>query len=247
MAAPAKLVDGVHRLGTSLVNWYVVEDEGRLTVVDAGLPAYRPQLDEALSALGLGLGDLEAVILTHAHGDHMGVAEALRTEAGVPVHVHEADENLARTGKQPKRERSLLPYLRHPHALKLMGHLVRAGVMKTPQLGEVSTFADGAVLDVPGRPRAIHAPGHTAGCVVFHFERHGALLAGDVLCELNPLTGRRGPQVPPGAFNDSSAQALESLGRIESIDAPLVAFGHGEPWREGVAAAVARAHAAGPS
>ena len=54
----------------------------------------------------------------------------------------------------------------------------------------MTTFGAGDRLDVPGRPRVIHAPGHTEGCVALHFEGHQALLAGDVLCSRNPLTGR---------------------------------------------------------
>lgn len=97
---------------------------------------------------------------------------------------------------------------------------------------------------MPGRPRAIHTPGHTRGHVVFHFPDRGVLFLGDLLCTLNPLTGRRGPQLMPRPFNLSSAQMLDSLGRVESVDAVLH-FGHGEPWREGAATAVERARATG--
>jgi hypothetical protein len=45
-------------------------------------------------------------------------------------------------------------------------------------------------------------------------------------------------------FSVSSAKALDSLPRIQDVDADVVAFGHGEPWREGVSAAVERARAA---
>jgi glyoxylase-like metal-dependent hydrolase (beta-lactamase superfamily II) len=236
----------VHRLGSKLVNWYVVEDEDRLTVFDAGLPAQRPMLDELLSELGRSLSDVAAVVLTHAHGDHIGIAEALRTEAQIPVLVHEADEELARTGKQPKRERSMLPYLRYPMAWRLMWEFGRLGGLRPPRIGHVATFEDGEVLDVPGRPHAIHTPGHTLGHCVFHLPDHDALFAGDALCSLNPLTGRRGPQLMPGPFNASSAQALDSVARFEHLDGVLL-FGHGEPWREGVASAVARARGQGPT
>jgi glyoxylase-like metal-dependent hydrolase (beta-lactamase superfamily II) len=237
---------GVHRLGTTLVNWYLVEDEGRLTIVDAGLASYRPQLDTALAALRRSREDVSALILTHAHLDHVGFAEKLRSEHGVPVHVHEADEQLALTAKRPKTERSFLPYLRHGAARQLMGHFARAGLKQQP-IGEVSTFSDGDVLDVPGNPRAILAPGHTNGVCAFHFERHGTLILGDVLVAWNPLTGRPGPQIPPSPFNVSSQQALDSLSRVEGIEAEVLLFGHGEPWTDGAAAAVAQAREAGPS
>ena len=111
----------------------------------------------------------------------------------------------------------------------------------------MSTFAEGDELDVPGRPRIVHAPGHSNGHVVFHFPDRGALLAGDVIVTYNPLTGRSGPQIMPGAFNVSSGQALASLERIETLEAGVVVVGHGDPWTGGVAEAVARAREAGPS
>src|ERR1051325_8877874 len=110
---PVLVADGVVRLGTDLVNWYLLEEDGKVTVVDAGAPAYRPQLDRGLQLLGRGPADVAAVILTHAHADHIGSAEPLRTELGIPVHVHSDDESLATTGKQfGKREAPLAPYLR---------------------------------------------------------------------------------------------------------------------------------------
>jgi glyoxylase-like metal-dependent hydrolase (beta-lactamase superfamily II) len=243
---PTLVADGVVRLGTDLVNWYLLEDDGRVTVVDAGAPAYRPQLDRGLQLLGRGPDDVAAVILTHAHADHIGIAEPVRTELGVLVHVHSDDESLAATGKQlGKREASFAPYLRHGHAWKLIGHLATSGVPK--KIGAVTTFADGDTLDVPGRPRVLHTPGHTSGHVCFWLDSRSVLVAGDLLCTLNPLTGARGPQLLPRAFNLSSATMLDSLSKIESLDAGVVVFGHGEPWTGGTAEAVRLARATGPT
>jgi glyoxylase-like metal-dependent hydrolase (beta-lactamase superfamily II) len=109
----------------------------------------------------------------------------------------------------------------------------------------VRTFGADERLDVPGRPRVIHAPGHTDGCVALHFEGHSALLVGDVLCSRNPLTGREGVQLMPAAFATSSAQALASVDRLEGAEAAVIGFGHGDPWRGGVSAAVASARSIG--
>jgi glyoxylase-like metal-dependent hydrolase (beta-lactamase superfamily II) len=245
MAASTQVGEGIHRLGSHLVNYYLLEDGDALTLVDAGLPGLRPSLDETLAALGRSLGDIQAVVLTHAHGDHIGVAEAVRTEAGVPVHVHRHDEQLALTGKQPKRERGFVPYLRHGASRGLLLHFMRNG--RPPKLGAVTTFGDGEVLDVPGRPVAIPTPGHTEGHVSFHLPERGVLFAGDALNSRNPMTGRMGPQIMPGCVNLSSAQALESLSHIENLDAGTVLFGHGDPWHDGVAAAVESARRLGPS
>jgi glyoxylase-like metal-dependent hydrolase (beta-lactamase superfamily II) len=234
---------GVQRLGSSRVNFYVVEEDGRFTLVDAGLPGFYDQIGEAVG----DLGRIEAIVLTHAHGDHVGCAERLRTEANVPVYVHAADEDLARTAKQPKRDGSILPHLRRPTAYRMIGHMLANGAAKPQKIGEVITFTDGEVLDVPGHPQVIATPGHTNGHVALHFKGHDALFAGDEIVTWHPLIGRRGPQIQPSAFNVSSEQALASLDRLEGVEAGVLLPGHGEPWTEGPRAAVEQARATGTS
>jgi glyoxylase-like metal-dependent hydrolase (beta-lactamase superfamily II) len=239
-----RIAEGLHRLGSDLINFYLVEDATGVTVVDAGVPAFYDKLAGCLGAFGHTWDDVKALVLTHAHFDHVGFAERVRREHGVPVHVHAADESLARTQKAP-RDGSLLPYLRYAAAWKLIGVVARAGLPKRVLIEEVTTFAAGDRLDVPGRPLVIHAPGHTAGCVALHFEGHQALLVGDVLCARNPLTGRKGVQVMPAAFATSASQALGSVDRLEGVEAAVIGFGHGDPWRGGVGAALAEARATG--
>ena len=114
-------------------------------------------------------------------------------------------------------------------------------------IAEVSAFADGEQIDVPGRPRAVHAPGHTPGCAALLFEGRRALLTGDVLATENALTGRIGPQIMPSGLNEDTGQALASLDALLGIDADLLLPGHGDPWTQGVAEAVRQAKAAGRS
>jgi glyoxylase-like metal-dependent hydrolase (beta-lactamase superfamily II) len=97
------------------------------------------------------------------------------------------------------------------------------------------------VLDVPGRPRVIHTPGHNPGHCALLFEGHGALFAGDALITHPLVTGGSGAALMPRYMNVSTAQALASLAAIEDVDVPLMLVGHGEPWRDGPAAAVASA------
>lgn len=244
---PTQVADGVVRLGTNLVNWYLVEDAGRVTIVDCGAPAYYGQLDRGLALLDRNRGHIDAIVLTHGHSDHIGFAEQARSELGVPVYVHEGDKELTTTGKPAgKNEKPMASYLRYPHAYKLMAHLMSAGGVPKP-VQEVTTFQDGDDLDVPGTPRVVHTVGHTAGHVVFLLESRGVLLVGDLLCTLNPLTGGRGPQLMPQAFNVSSASMLDSLSKIQELDAPTLAFGHGDPWTQGVASAVRLAREVGPT
>ena len=166
----------------------------------------------------------------------------------MPVYVHAEDESLAATGKQAgKREASFLPYLRYRHAWRLISHLAAAGAMKPKPIRELASYADSETLGVPGRPRVIYTSGHTSGHCSLYFETAGALVAGDALHAPSADTGARGPQLMPRAFNVSSATCLDSLTKLQDLDAEVLAVGHGEPWREGVAAAVERARATGPT
>ena len=244
---PVQVADGVHRLGTSLVNWYVVDDGGRLTVLDCGLPGYWDQLEPGLAALGRSTSDIAAVVLTHGDGDHVGFAERLRTTAGVPVFIHRDDEPLATTTAHKKTEKGIVGYLRKGAAWSLLTHFARQGGLKPPPIGEVTTFEADQVLDVPGSPRAIHTPGHTDGHCVLHFPQSDAVFVGDALCTRNPLTGRMGPQLLPAGLNVSTDTALSSLAAIEATGARNVLPGHGDPWTGGAAEAVTAARAAGPS
>jgi glyoxylase-like metal-dependent hydrolase (beta-lactamase superfamily II) len=239
---PRLVSEGVVQLGTDLVNWFLVETGAGVVVVDTGLPGYRPQLEAGLAALGRSRDDVRAVLLTHAHSDHTGGAEAIRAELGATVHVHEADAEAARTAADiGKTGGSQLPYLRHPHAWRLLAHFKAAG---TPApIGSVTTFAGGDTL--PGGFRAVQTDGHTPGHCVLLLEDRGVLFAGDHLCTRNPLTGRRGPEILPRPLNTSSEAMLRSLDRIEALDAQTVLFGHGEPWTGGAAAAARHARDAG--
>jgi glyoxylase-like metal-dependent hydrolase (beta-lactamase superfamily II) len=242
---PQEIVPGVHALGTEMVNWYLVDDGGRLCAVDAGLPGLRDTLGSDLEAIGHRLDDLEAVVLTHSDADHTGLANAFR-DAGARVLIHPGDEDTLRRPRPKGGDASPLHMLAvawRPGTIRLMRHFSKYGAgLKAAPVEPTGTFAGGDVLDVPGSPRVVSAPGHTPGHCAFHFERHGALFVGDALCTWHPIKGTTGPQLM--AFNVSNAEALESLAALAPIEAEATLPGHGDPWREGPAAAVALARAA---
>jgi len=230
----------IHRAGNALVNWYLLEEGGRVTIVDAGLPGYRPDVEPELERIGRRRADVEAIVLTHAHIDHIGFAAKLQEDWGIPVLVHEAEVAQATTGKAPKTEGGLpLALVRHATARKVIAHIVRHGGARPPRVAQATPFRDGETLDVPGRPVAIHTPGHSPGHCVLHVPAEGALFTGDAMSHWNTLTGAPGPVLPPSPFNASTAEAARSLARVEALDAQTLYFGHGDPWTGGAAAAVA--------
>jgi len=230
-----KIAPGIHRIGDrSMVNSYLLEEAGEVTIVDAGLSGYYRDIPRELAAMGRTLADVRALVLTHGHSDHIGFAERLRRQQRVPVSVHEADAALAR-GEVPNPAKGLGPTRLGP----LLGFLwfsMLHGGLRTPKLQQVATFGDGATLDVPGSPRVILTPGHTPGSAVLHVPSRNALFVGDALATYAVTTGARGPQVAP--FTADAAQAVASLDRLEAVSAELVLPGHGDPWTGGVQAAV---------
>ena len=242
-----RVSEGIHRLTRGVTNFYLIEESGKYTLVDAGTPGDWAFFAQSLATLGGKLDDLDAVLLTHAHPDHTGFAERARAEAGATVWIHRADEQAARTGKTGKRDGKVTSYLLRAEFYRTLISLMRRGGGRMIPIAEVSSFADGEQIDVPGRPRAVHAPGHTPGSAAILFEGRRALLTGDVMATRNPLTGRRGPQICPSGLNEDTAQALASLDALAGIDADLLLPGHGDPWIAGVAEAIQRAKKAGPS
>jgi glyoxylase-like metal-dependent hydrolase (beta-lactamase superfamily II) len=121
---------GVHRLGGKWLNWYVVEDDGGLTVVDSGLPDYWDQLEDALRGLGRRLDDVAAVVLTHNHDDHTGLAGRLHKAAGARVLVHEADAAVVRGDVKGKPIPGFLASATHRTFLAYIAHVVRNGGAK---------------------------------------------------------------------------------------------------------------------
>lgn len=240
-----RVADGIHRLTRGVTNFYLIEEGDKLVLIDAGTPKDWDVFVHAVADLGRQLDDLEAVLLTHAHADHTGFAEHARTETDATVWIHRDDEHSLRTGDVDKPDGHMRSYLFKPQMYRTMWSLGRRGAAKIAPVYEVSSFSDGEILDLPGKPRVIHAPGHTKGSCALLAETSSTLFAGDVLTTWNPLTGAGGPQIMPSGMNQDSEQAMRSLDVFDGVSANTMLPGHGEPWTGDVKEAVRMARSVG--
>ncbi len=226
------------------VNCYLLEDEP-LTLIDTG-PNSGKALDELQSQLaerGHSIEDLELLVITHQHIDHLGLAEIVAERSGAEVAaLGIAAERLANFSEDAEREdafavdlmlRSGIPE-EVARALQSVSRSFRGWGSKV----EVTKpLEDGQV--VPFRDRilqAFHRPGHSPSDTVFWDEERRILIAADHLIahiSSNPLIS------PPLDGSNERPQALvtyiESMRKTREMPAEIVLSGHGEPITDHVA------------
>jgi glyoxylase-like metal-dependent hydrolase (beta-lactamase superfamily II) len=187
------------------INAYLVGD----VLIDARTRWARKRLLKELRGRTLSL-----VALTHCHPDHQGAAKAVCQAFGVPLACHEADVP-AMEGRAPMGPRNLLTRL---------ATFLWAG----PPCKVDRVLKDG---DEIAGFRVVHTPGHTPGHVAFFRESDRVLIAGDVLANMNYLTGRPGLREPPAFFSADPERNRQSIRDLWQLRPSVVCFGHGPPLR----------------
>lgn len=233
----AEVAPGIYRLGTRWVHYYLIVDGSDAVLVDAGYPGYLPQLEAAMSELGMSLASIQGVLVTHHHVDHAGTAGALHARTGVPIYVGEDDAPLV-CGARPSHPPSgFYRQAWRPSMIRYLAHTVQVGGARyRPAAAGVRTVGTDQPLDLPGGPLVVPTPGHTAGHYSVLFAGAGVLCAGDALVNFDYASGRRG--VGLHRFNEDRPCARASLARLADVEAETVLFGHGDPWSGAPARAV---------
>ncbi|MFF8946152.1 MBL fold metallo-hydrolase [Streptomyces sp. NPDC014864] len=236
------VADGTYLVHGSNTNWVILTDGDAATLIDTGYPGDRRQLLDSLTAVGSSPDAVQAVLITHAHNDHLGSAEYLRGTHGTPVHLHEAEVPHARREflHQVSVGRVLSNGWR-PGVLPWAVHSLRVGGTAHVPVAAPEAFPAAGPLDLPGRPVPVHTPGHTRGHVVFHLPDAGVVVSGDALVSGHPTSRIAGPQLLPDMFHHERARALASLDILEDLDGDVLLPGHGPVHRGPVRQAVRRA------
>ena len=235
---------GVHRIAiptpfaVGRVNVYLIEDSP-LTLVDAG-PNSGTSLDElerGVARLGHALEDIELVILTHQHIDHLGLVSLVAARAGADVAAIDVAvpfvENFSQEA-QADDDFAQMTMLRHGipedvvDALSSVSRAFRAWGARTDV---TRVLHDGEQLELENRTlRVHHRPGHSPTDTVFHDPERRMLIAADHLLghiSSNPLITR--PRDPSAERAQALVTYLESLAATRAMDVDLVLPGHGNP------------------
>jgi glyoxylase-like metal-dependent hydrolase (beta-lactamase superfamily II) len=218
------------------VNAYLIDDDP-LTLFDAG-PNSGSSLDELerqVGALGHRLEDIELIVITHQHIDHLGLVNIVAERSGAEVAAIDAMvpfvENYSREAAEDDRYSSSL-MLRHgipDDVVNALGAVSAAFRAWGARASVSRVLRDGDRIELRDRALDVHfRPGHSPSDTIFHDPERRMLLAGDHLLKhvsSNPLIAR----ARDGARPRSLVQYLESLAKTREMDVVLVLPGHGDP------------------
>lgn len=238
------VADGVVVASGPDVNWTLLVDDDGVTLVDAGYPKYVELVLESLRRIGRRPEDVRAILLTHAHIDHIGGAGWFASRHGTPVLTSTVEAAHAR--REYLEQSSPADVVRNawrPGVLPWSLRITRAGGLESGAVpgaagfDSVATGADGR-LDLPGAPIPVATPGHTSGHTGYHLPDVGAVITGDALITGHALTSVRGAQLLPPMFSHDRAGEERALGAFVGLDADVLIPGHGPATRGSVDDAV---------
>ncbi|KKD02558.1 MBL fold metallo-hydrolase [Streptomyces sp. WM6386] len=227
-----QVADGTYLVHGSNTNWVILTDGDAVTLVDTGYPGDREQVLASLAQVGSSPEAVAAVLITHAHNDHLGSAEYLRATYGTPVYLHDAEVPHAR--REFLHQVSVGDVVRNgwrPGVLPWALHAIRSGGTAHVPVTDPETFPSKGALDLPGRPVPVHTPGHTDGHAAFHLPDSGVLISGDALVSGHPTSRVKGPQLLPDMFHHERARAVASLDVLATLEGDLLLPGHGPAHR----------------
>jgi steroid delta-isomerase-like uncharacterized protein len=213
-----------------VMNVFLLEDEGQVTVFDAGVRS----MVTGVASAAAGMGGIRRIVLGHGHPDHRGAAPSL----GAPVYCHADEvEETQGDGGEHYFDFSKLDW----YARAAMPRFLRSWDGGPVQVEGTVSEGD----DVAGF-RVVAFPGHAPGMIGLWRESDRLALVSDTLYTLDPQTGFKGaPRVPHRAFNHNTEQAIASLRKLAAMEPATVWPGHAGPVTGDVRAQLERAADAG--
>lgn len=213
--AARQIAPGCFEISLGSVNVFLLKSENGWALIDTGFPNSADQILKAIQQLGIQATDIQHIIVTHAHPDHIGSLAALKHATHAATYIYPADAAIARTGTGI---RPLTP------APGLMNGLLFRLFIRSPITLDGAVIdheiRDGDVLPIAGGLTAVHTPGHCAGHLAFLWPRQHMLFVGDACSNLPRLGWNLG-------YEDIQV-GKQSLERLAKLDFEIACFGHGK-------------------
>lgn len=224
-----QVTERVHLAQGTAVNWVLVTDNTGVLLIDAGYPKDRDDVVASIHHVGYQPADVRAILLTHAHIDHLGSAIWFAEHHRTPVYCH-ADEvgHAQREYVQQVSRSSIALRLWRPRWARWAIHVARSGGLVRAGIPTAAPLSAETAAGLPGHPIAIPTPGHTNGHCSYLVD--GVLASGDALITGHPLLRHSGPQLLPAIFSTSQNDGIRSLAALALLETDLLAPGHGSLW-----------------
>ena len=216
-----QVTTGVHQVSKG-VNAFIIDGDGGVILVDTGLPKRHGVIVEGLASIGRSVGDVQAIVLTHAHADHFGGAAALKRQTDASLIASDVEAPVIE-GLRPVPAPPILDF----PVLRLIARLV-----PTPESATVDERVTTGALTVAPDIEVIPTPGHTDGHISLLLDRAGGVLfVGDAAMATRSGGLQRGFMNRKSPTFDSS---LEAMARLEFA---VACFGHSGPITSGASGA----------
>jgi glyoxylase-like metal-dependent hydrolase (beta-lactamase superfamily II) len=210
-----KIVGGAWLLPLGFVNSVLLQgDDGELVLIDAGFPNHETAIFEAIESIGRRPEDLNHLVCTHAHPDHIGSAAAVVSRTGATTWMHPVDVPIAESGG-PFRPMTASPGLPQKVGFRIFW---RPNERVAP-LQIDKHITDGETLPIAGGLTVVHTPGHSAGHVSLSWQDGRLMIIGDVGSHVAGVND-------PLGFEDRE-EGRRSQRRLASFEFEAAAFGHG--------------------
>jgi len=210
-----EVIPGVHQITSRMANMILIVEE-RLTLVDTGFHGSAGPIASYISRLGRSIKELELIILTHNHPDHVGGLSSLRKMTRAKVAAGKADLSESESD------------LFYPEYLKKLLRIPPISFFRLlafARPGEVDIqLAGGETLSPLGGLEVISTPGHTPGSISLYSPKRKLLIVGDAINH-----SAKDMRLPPKDFSSNLEQAKDSIKRLAQLDFDTLCFGHGRP------------------
>ena len=230
---------GTYLVNGSASNWVLLTEGDDLTLIDAGYPADFDDVITSIKTIGFTPEQIAAVLVTHAHVDHVGSLPQLMSKWQPPVYTSGQEAQHAHRDylEQASRTDVMLRCWR-PRVATWAMHVVKSGGTDDIRVPQAEPIPRRGLSYLPGKPIPVMTPGHTSGHTCYYLPEARAMVTGDALVTGHPISKVRGPQVLDGVFHHDSEENLLSLNLLSGYDADVVLPGHGPVWRGAIGDAV---------